>query len=68
MGFCHEPTPEMGPLSVETRSESFYLSKHEFVNAVISVAKYDHTHASLELLYADIPFIRAALDQAEAGR
>ena len=52
MGFCHEPTPDMGRFEVETRRESFYLH--------IQDASRPHP----EFLYTDIPALRAALNQA----
>ncbi len=50
MGFCVDPTPEMGEYSVEVRRESFYLRDDD---------------QSIEILIEDIPKIREALDQVE---
>jgi len=71
MGYYAHPTPAMGEYSVEVRSESFilrgedsYLGEKEhgiFVWAVPSNGR----QGSVEILLADIPKIRAALDQAE---
>ena len=52
MGFCHEPTPDMGRFEVETRRESFYLHIQ------------DDSRPHPEFLYTDIPALRAALNQA----
>lgn len=51
MGFIPAPSPEMGDVSVETRRESFWLR-----------GNFDST----EILYSDIPAVRAALDMVEA--
>jgi hypothetical protein len=61
MGYCAEPTAEMGPFHVEVRTESFYLSR-------AGEQMWSGPHGptpSIELLLVDIPAIRAALDQAE---
>jgi hypothetical protein len=57
MGFCHEPTSEMGHLRVETRRESFYVKGLRDWNQ-------DEGHLFIELEYRDVPALRAALDQA----
>lgn len=74
MGYCADPTPEMGEYSVEVRGESFMLRGEEPRTA------YDASRhgiflyptfkggrqGSVEILIEDIPKIRAALDQVEA--
>ena len=74
MGYCAKPTPEMGEYSIEMRSESFvlrgedsYLGEKEhgiFVWAVPNGGSQGEFFRE-EILVADIPKIRAALDQAE---
>jgi hypothetical protein len=77
MGYCAQPTPDMGEYSVEVRHESFilrgedsYEGEKEHGLFVWAVPAGGH-QGSVEILLADIPKIRAALDQAErigAGR
>lgn len=55
MGMCLDPTPEMGDFSTEVRRESFWLRG-------VEVHSGDH---GAEFMLADIPKIRAALDQVE---
>jgi hypothetical protein len=71
MGYCAKPTTDMGEYSVEVRSESFilrgedsYLGEKEHGLFVWAVP-HDGRQGSVEILLADIPKIRAALDQAE---
>ena len=69
MGYCAQPQPGMGDFHVEVRSQSFK------VNAVASASQpyvYPDPYAqspmrqgSVEFLIADIPALRAAIDQAE---
>ena len=64
MGFCPTPTPEMGEYSVEIRRESFCIGSE-----VDNDNRFNCTacgHNRVEILLADIPKIRAALDQVEA--
>lgn len=59
MGMQHEPTADMGDFAVETRRESFYLTCPRVVA---------YSDGYIEIEYADIPKMRAALDQAEQSR
>lgn len=69
MGYIPESTPEMGEYSVEVRSShgTFYL-RGDLKEHAITV--YAHTDepcppGTCEILLADIPKIRAALDLVE---
>lgn len=53
MGFCASPTAEMWPYTVEVRRESFVLGSEVTSGSLV------------ELDTADIPALRAALDQVE---
>lgn len=85
MGYCAEPTPEMGEFSIETRGESFYLrgpdcydyaigetdecsdlAWYRYDAAYNAVSGRDNVGGTIEIPYEAIPFIRKALDQAEA--
>lgn len=55
MGYCPEATRDMGNFCVEVRRESFWLRG-------VDVFTGDH---GVELMLADIPKLRAALDQVE---
>lgn len=81
MGYIVEPSEEMGEYSVETRGGTFYLSgaslfQHAYEGADVPehvIHVYPTTGptvkasaGTIEVLTADIPKIRAALDQVEA--
>jgi len=55
MGYCPNPTQEMGAFTVEVRRESFWLRGTDVFPG----------DDGIELLLTDIPKIRAALDQVE---
>jgi hypothetical protein len=59
MGFCPDSTPEMGEFTVETRRESF------FIRGPMDAYESDGGQGATEILYSDIPKIRAALDLVE---
>lgn len=61
MGFCAEPTPEMGDYSIEVRRESFWLRCPTKPSRMFAPGPIH----SVELTTEDIPRIRAALDQVE---
>ena len=63
MGIIHESTPDMGSLTVECRTKSFYVTGDE----VYTYAP-DGDRGTVEINYADIPKVRAALDLAEKNR
>ncbi len=75
MGYCPDPTPEMGEYSVEVRSESFYLrgeqpkeqdSRHGIYLYLSHFYNGERARqGTCEILKEDIPKIRAALDQVE---
>jgi hypothetical protein len=59
MGVCLEPTPSMGPYSVEIRSQSFYLNRLDAQpDAVTQPDRYE-----LTVPIGDTAMIIAALDQ-----
>jgi hypothetical protein len=62
MGFCPDSTPEMGEYSVELRRESFIISSKSDRHAISCTGC---CHTAVEVLYEDIPKIRAILDQVE---
>lgn len=77
MGFMHEPTPEMGLFSVETRRESFYL-KHP--DGIIAYVDLNHDAKKIDAALAiarrifdaelknDLPGVIAALKSEFAAR
>jgi hypothetical protein len=77
VGYCAEPTPEMGEYHVEVRRESFYLRGEDDYDYAYNGAEqprhaiilYPRTEGCLtgtiEFLIEDIPKIRAVLDQVE---
>ena len=78
MGYCAEPSPEMGEYSVESRRESFFIRGEDAYEAAKGRGRMplhvlhvypvvpDAPVGSVEFLTSDIPKLRAALDQAEA--
>lgn len=74
MGRILDSTPEMGEYAVEVRKESFYLHGID-PNGKHTIFVYPDVDGKgdgvVEILTADIPKIRAALDEVEryaAGR
>lgn len=65
MGYVAEPTPRMGEYSVEVRRESFYLRGDLHAHRVFIYPWGEEGDGTVEFLTADIPKIRAALDQVE---
>ena len=75
MGYCPDPSPDMGEYSIEVRNESFYLrgEQPKHVDSRHGIYLYLSTYESgekarqgtCEILIEDIPKIRAALDQVE---
>ena len=71
MGYCAQPTPEMGEYSVEVREESFYLRGEDSYgvdavpHGIFVYPSHDSRQGTAEIPIEDIPKIRAALDQAE---
>jgi hypothetical protein len=70
MGMQLEQTPEMGEYIVEVRRESFYIQgisgQRENKHTIFVYPDVDgHGDGVAEILIADIPKIRAALDEVE---
>lgn len=60
MGYCPTPKPEMGEFSTEIRRESFYIR-----GPMEAYAGDGPGIGTVEINTADIPKIRAVLDQVE---
>ena len=67
MGYCAQPTPEMGPFEVEIRRESFklYVVEEGSPSSPWLYPDMSMRQGSFEMLLEDIPALRAALDQVE---
>lgn len=67
MGYCAQPTPDMGDLSVEVRRESFVIHGDNGALPWVYPDPYAENgrRGSVEFPLGDIPKLRAILDQAE---
>jgi hypothetical protein len=65
MGLILTQTDKMAPYSVEVRNESFYISAPDGPHGIFVYPNKASDQGTAEILIADIPRIRACLDEIE---
>lgn len=66
-GYLAKPTPDMGPFEVEVRTSSFklYTVDEDCASTPWLYPNLTARQGAIEMLIADIPALRALLDQVE---